>query len=410
MNPYLPLILAFLAGSWLLDAVADLLNLRHAAPELPDEFRDVFDSEKYRRAQTYLGDHTRFDLGTNAFMLLVTLAFILGGGFGALDAWARSWGWGPIPTGLLFAGTLALLSALIHIPFNAYATFAIEARYGFNRTTARTFILDLLKAFLLAAVIGGIALAGVLWFFQTAGPLAWLYAWLAVTAFELLLLVVAPVLIMPLFNRFAPLPDGAVKTALTDYIRAQNFRHRGIFTMDGSRRSAKANAFFTGFGRLRRVVLFDTLIAKHPPDELVAVVAHEIGHYKKKHLWLHLAMSIAIGGLMFAGLNLFIANPAPTAALGIRRHSLYAGLIAFGFLAAPMLAALSVGAHALARRNEYAADRYAAATCGHPAALIAALKRLSADNLANLTPHPLKVLLDYSHPPVLARIRALRGK
>lgn len=405
MNWLLVLILTILAGEWLLRSAVDLLNVRHVTPELPPEFRGIYDAEKYRRSQEYLRDNTRFNLVLDTCVTATTIAFILLGGFDLVDRFARGFGWGEIATGLVFAGLLLLASHVAHLPFSVYDTFVIEEKYGYNRTSARTFILDILKMWILVVCIGGPVLAAVLWFFAKSGELAWLYCWIAVTAFQLFAAFISPVVIMPLFNKFIPVGDGELRTAIEDYARSQAFKMKGVFTMDGSRRSSKTNAFFTGFGRYRRLVLLDTLISRHSVPELVAVVAHEMGHFKKRHILSSLLLSVFVSGLSFYLLSFFIKSPGLFAAFGMEHISTYAGLFFFGFLYSPIMAFISVLSNALSRRWEYAADEYAVSSAGNPDALTSALKKLSADNLSNLTPHPLKVILDYSHPPVVERLR-----
>jgi len=408
MNGYLIFILAVLILSWLLDLVLEMLNLRSLTPDLPAEFQGSYDAGKYATSQQYLRDTTRFGSIAGTFFLLLTGAFILLGGFNFVDCIARAAGFGEIPTGLCFAGILLLATDIIHIPFSAYGTFVIEERYGFNKTTLKVFIVDHLKGWLLAAAIGAPVLALVLWFFQKTGPLAWLWCWGAVTVIQIVLMFLAPAVIMPFFNKFTPLADGELKEAIEGYAREQNFRMQGIFTMDGSRRSTKSNAFFTGFGRFRRIVLFDTLIAKHSVDELVAILAHEVGHYKKRHIIRLLAMSIATSGIMFFILSLFLNNPSLSAAFRMEHTSLYATLFFFAFLYAPIEMLIGIGANMLSRRHEFEADAFAARTVNSSEPLITALKKLSVDNLSNLTPHPAKVFFEYSHPPVLTRIQSLR--
>ncbi len=408
LNGYLIFILAVLILSWILDLAIEILNLRALKPDLPAEFQGWYDAGKYATSQQYLRDTTIFGCIADTFFLILTVAFILLGGFNAVDGIARSAGFGEIPTGLFFAGILLLAADSIHIPFSAYATFVIEERYGFNKTTLQVFIVDHLKGWLLAAAIGGPVLALVLWFFQKTGPLAWLWCWAAVTVIQIVLMFFAPAVIMPLFNKFTPLADGELKEAIERYAREQQFKMQGIFTMDGSRRSTKSNAFFTGFGRFRRIVLFDTLIAQHSADELVAILAHEVGHYKKRHIIRMLAMSIVTSGIMFYILSLFLNNPSLSAAFGMEHTSLYATLFFFGFLYTPIEMLLGIGANILSRRHEFEADDFAARTVKSPETLVTALKKLSVDNLSNLTPHPAKVFLEYSHPPVLERIQSLR--
>jgi STE24 endopeptidase len=260
MNPYLTFILTVLILGYLLNLVVAILELRSLDPELPPEFSDIYNREKYHQSQLYTRVSTRFSQVHDTIILVITITFILAGGFNQVDVMARSFGMSPIPTGLLFTGILALLSTIIGLPFSLYSTFVIEERFGFNKTTLKIFLLDLVKSVILALCIGGPLLAAVLWFFQAAGNPAWFYCWMAVTVFILILQFLAPVLIMPLFNKFTPLEDGELKKRITDYAQVQQFAIKGIYTMDGSKRSTRLNAFFTGFGRFRRIVFFDTLV------------------------------------------------------------------------------------------------------------------------------------------------------
>ena len=405
---FLIIILTVLIGEYLLSLIVETKNVRYLRTDLPDEFLGYYDREKYRKSQEYLKENTRFGFITDSIATPVTIAFILFGGFNLIDQFALSFHLSAIPTGLIFAGVLMLASQIVAIPFSIYSTFVIEEKYGFNKTTPRTFVLDILKTWVLAAVIGGILFSAVLWFFEEAGPWAWAYCWIAVTLFQIFLLFVAPVIIMPIFNKFVPLETGELRAAIEEYARNQNFKLKGVFTMDGSRRSTKSNAFFTGFGRFRRIVLFDTLIEKQTKDELVSVLAHEMGHYKKKHILKSIVISILTTGLMFFILSIFINNRDLFAAFQMQHTSIYVSLFFFGFLYAPIDMILSVFGNMLSRRHEYEADDYAVTTFRKPQSMITALKKLSIDNLSNLTPHPLKVFLTYSHPPVLERIRAIR--
>ena len=408
MNTFAVVILAALVGEYLLQLASGALNVRAFSPALPDEFAGVFDDEKYARARRYTATRTRFGLLRGAFDLAVVLVFWFAGGFAALDAAAQGLGHGPVVTGLLYVGALALASILLGLPFSAYSTFVIEARYGFNRTTAATFAADTLKGLALGALLGGLLLAVILAFFEWAGPLAWLWCWVAATAFLLAVQFIAPTWIMPLFNKFTPLEGGDLHDAILAYARKARFPLRGLFVVDGSRRSSKANAFFTGFGKNKRIGLFDTLVDDYSVPELVAVVAHEVGHYKKRHVWQRTALAIGHLGAMLWILSLFLGQEGLFAAFYVSEPSVHAGLVFFGLLFTPVELVLSVLVNFFSRRNEFEADRFAAETTGGGEPLIAALKKLSADNLSNLTPHPLAVCLDYSHPPVLQRIAALR--
>lgn len=408
MNGYLIFILAVLLISYALDTIVALLNLRSLDPELPQEFIGTFDSEEYARSQEYTRTTTRFGIFQNSIMTPVTIIFILAGGFNWVDTLARSFGLESISTGLIFTGLLLLLSGSISLPFSVYSTFVIEERFGFNKTTVKTFILDIIKSVLLSILIGAPVLAAILWFFALGGKLAWVYCWLIVVAFILIMQFLAPVLIMPLFNKFTPLEDGELKDRITRYARRENFRMKGIYTMDGSKRSTKLNAFFTGFGKFRRIVFFDTLIEKLSSGEIISVLAHEMGHYKKKHIFKMMAASIVQMGVMFYILSLFLENKGLFAAFRMEHVSIYASLIFFGFLYSPISMLLGIIGNWFSRKYEYEADLYAAKTTAGPDDLISGLKKLSVSNLSNLTPHPLHVFLNYSHPPVLKRILTLR--
>lgn len=384
------------------------LNIRHISTQLPEEFQDVYSPEKYQTSQEYLLETTQFSIIQSSIHLILTIPFIILGGFNYIDTIARNISQGPIVTGVIFFGLLIILSQLLSLPFSIYHTFVIEKKYQFNTTTPQVFIADLLKGMLLLGLLGIPVLTLILWFFETTGSHAWLWCWGATSTIQLILLYISPILIMPLFNKFTPLKDTELHTAISDYAKQVSFNISGIYTMDGSKRSTKSNAFFTGFGKFKRVVLFDTLIKNHSIDELVAIVAHEVGHYKKKHIFKHMLISLATSGAMFYLLSLFIKNPGLFQAFKMTHISTYASLVFFSFLFSPIEAILSIISNILSRKHEYEADHYATSTTPSPNALITGLKKLSVDNLSNLTPHPLKVFLEYSHPPVLARINAIK--
>jgi STE24 endopeptidase len=407
LNAYAVVVLVALLVELALHAAGDLLELRALAPEPPAELAGVHDREAYRRSQAYTRAKIRFGLLVSVVQLAVLLAFWLAGGFGWLDRATRDLGLAPIPTGLAFVGALVLGRQVLFLPFSLWSTFRLEERFGFNRTDARTFWLDRAKMLVLGALIGAPLLAAVLWLFRETGPLAWLWAWLTLTAVTLLVQFVAPAWILPLFHRFQPLEDGELRTRLLDYARGVGFPLEDVYVIDGSRRSTKSNAFFTGFGRHKRVALFDTLVERHSTDELLAVVAHEIGHYRRRHIQQGLAVSVLHAGVLLALLGVFLNRPGLYAAFGVDTPSVHVGLVLFALLYTPVELALEIAMSALSRRNEYQADEFAARTTGAPNALAAALRKLAADNLANLTPHPFQVALGHSHPPLLARIEAL---
>ncbi|MCG8342704.1 MAG: M48 family metallopeptidase [Chlorobiales bacterium] len=408
MNIFTIIILATLFGTFLIRLVADILNLKAAGEVLPDEFRDVFDQEAYEKSQNYLRHTTVFSLVAAAYELVLLLVFWFAGGFNYLDLLVRGFGFSSLVTGILYIGILLFLQGLVSLPFGIYQTFVLEEKYGFNKTSPVTFISDKLKGIFLGLVLGTPVLAGLLWFFENTGSLAWIWAWAAVALFGLVLQYVAPTLIMPLFNKFTPLEDGELKSSIMEYARSVNFPLSGIFVIDGSKRSSKANAFFTGFGKRKRIALFDTLIENHTTTELVAVLAHEIGHYKKKHIIIAMFLSVVNMGIVFFLLSVFLNNRLLFEAFYMDNLSIYASLLFFSLLYSPVEFILSVFLQALSRRHEFQADRYAVETYSGGSALVEALKKLSRKNLSNLTPHPFYVFLNYSHPPVLRRIERIR--
>lgn len=407
---YLPIVLFILVGGYIVNFIIAKLDVAYASPTLPSEFEGYYDAEKYRKSQSYLKERVGFSLVESTFFTVGILVFILAGWFDSIDMFARSLQQAPLVTGLIFLGTLYLIWYLFSIPFSAYRTFVIEEKYGFNRTTPKIFITDIFKSVILTIVIGAVLVSVILWFFAVTGRWAWLYSWIAVTAFELFFIFIAPVIIMPLFNKFTPLEDGELKSAITGYAHSQDFKIQGIYKMDASRRSAKSNAFFAGLGKYKRIVLFDTLIAKLKTDELVAVLAHEVGHYKHRDIFKGLAISFAGTGCMFFAMSYFIDNKDFFMAFKMEHVSVYAGLFLFMFLYQPINGLFSVAQNYLSRRFETSADKFSTDTYEHPEAMIGAFKRLSVDNLTNLTPHPLKVFLSYSHPPVLTRIETIRAR
>lgn len=409
MNPYLTIVLVLILGTAALDILLDLLSLSTLKGTLPEEFEGIYDSEKYTTALRYQATNYRFDIVGHLVETPLVVAFILLGGFNALDLWARNLAQNPYWIGLIFVGGLAALRMTLQLPFSVYRTFVIEEKFGFNKTTPMTFVVDLIKGTVIGAILGGAVFSGVVYFFDATGPLAWLYAWTAFTVFQLLLVYLAPAILLPIFNKFKALPDGDLKTAIARFNERNGFKMSGIYTMDSSRRSTKGNAFFTGFGKFKRLVLFDTLLEKQSTEELVAIFAHEVGHFKLGHILRFTAISIVSSALMFFIFSLFIENADLFAAFKMENVSIYASIVFVGVLYAPIARFLGLLGHALSRKAEFEADRYSVETFGKPETLISALKKLSIDNLSNLTPHPLRVFFDYTHPPILRRIEALRS-
>ncbi len=408
MNGYAVIILCALLVDCLVGIAADQLNLNHQPPTPPTELSDLIDPEAYAKSRAYLKATTRLDQAAALYNLAILLGFWFAEGFNRLDLWCRGIASGPLTSGLLFIGLLLLGRGLLNLPFSLYQTFVIEERFGFNRTDWKTFLGDRAKMLLLGLLIGGPLLFLILWFLGHAGDRAWLYAWLATALFTLALQFLAPTWILPLFNRFTPLEDEELKSALAAYGRRVNFPLEKVFVIDGSRRSAKGNAFFTGFGRNRRIAFYDTLIEQHEPGELLAVLAHEIGHYKKKHILIMTALALVHQGIIFFLLGWIIRQPGIYTAFFMEHPSPAAGLVFFGLLYTPVEMLLGPLFNALSRRHEYAADNLAAVSLGECETLITALKKLARNNLANPVPHPFYVLLHYSHPPLLERILALR--
>jgi STE24 endopeptidase len=386
-----------------------VLNLRAQAEVPPPELADVYDVDRYREAQRYARVRARFGLLTRSFDLAVLLCFWFVGGFELVDRALRSLQLSSIVTGLLFIFALGMGHSVLLLPFRIYDTFVLEARFGFNRTSPSTFVTDMLKGLALTAVLGAPALALALWLFESAGSLAFLYAWVAAAALILVLQFIAPAWLMPLFMKFTPLPDGELRQRIMGYARSVAFPLENLFIVDGSRRSTKANAFFTGFGRNRRIGLFDTLIERCTPDELISIVAHEVGHYKKRHVTNGMLLSIAQLGLMLFIFGQLMQFQPLYSAFSVSEPSVYAGLTFCAFLYEPVSLVLQLILLSRSRSNEYEADRFAVETTGLGEALVSGLKRLAGDSLSNLSPHPSYVFVNHSHPPLRERVQAIRG-
>jgi STE24 endopeptidase len=408
MNPFFVVILCAILIEYAAGVVANLLNLRSLQWEIPAELEGVYPPEDYRKSQEYIRTNTRFDFAASTFSLVVLLSFWFAGGFNYLDQIVRSWGFTPVLSGLFYIGILLAGYTLLRLPFGIYHTFVIEQRFGFNRTTRRTFLMDRIKNMSLAALVGGALLSGILALFEYAGYHAWIYCWIAVAVFSLVLEYVEPTWIMPLFNKFTPLEPGELREAILNYARSLDFPVKNVFVMDGSKRSSKSNAFLLGFGRNKRIALVDTLIKNHTVPELVAVLAHEIGHYKKKHILQGTIINIAHFALLFFILSIFLGSPGLYDAFYMEQQSVYSGILFVALLYTPLEMIISVLTHALSRKNECEADRFAADNIEHRQHLRDALKKLYAGHFANLTPHPFYVVLNDSHPPLLQRIRAIR--
>jgi len=401
-------VLCALVGYYLLDSLAKILNLRGLKTQVPGEFADVYDESRYRRSQQYTKANTGFELLQATCSLAALLIFWFSGGFEFLDRWVRQFGLTNTVAGLVYVGVLCVAREAISLPFEVYHTFVIEQRFGFNRTELKTFVLDRLKEWMLSGVLLCVFSFIVLTLFSFFGGKAWLVAWACTAILSWILIYIAPTLILPLFFKFSPLPDGILKEKVTALCAHQHFPVRELLVIDGSRRSSKANAFFTGFGGNKRIALYDTLIANHPVPELLAVLAHEIGHFKRNHIAKHFIFGQLNLLLFFFVASLCVNRPEIFAAFGITTPSVYVGLTLFLILIRPAGVLIGVAANYWSRVHEFEADQFAAEAMGDPNPLIQALKRLSKDSLSNLTPHPLLVALHFTHPSVLARVLALR--
>jgi STE24 endopeptidase len=402
-------VLSALIGYYLLDSLAKLLNLKSLETQVPSEFADVYDESRYRRSQEYTRTNTWFELVVTTTTLAALLAFWFFGGFEGLDQLIRRLRLSNILPGLLYLGALCVAREVLMLPFTIYHTFGIEQRYGFNRTTFRTFIVDRLKEWGLSILLMGGFASIVLILFEYFGLRAWMIAWMSTAAISVILVYLAPTLILPLFFKFSPVPAGELRDQITALCLRQQFPVRELLVIDGSRRSSKANAFFTGFGPNKRIALYDTLINNHTVPELLAVLAHEVGHFKKRHMLQHFVFGELNLLVLFLGASFCILRPELFQAFGVTTPSYYVGLTLYLIVVRPVAELLGVFVNFWSRQHEFEADRFAAEALGDPNPLIQALKRLSKDSLSNLTPHPLLVGLHFTHPPVLARVLALRN-
>ncbi len=402
------IIVGIVIFSYVLGRFLEYLNSTRYNEKLPDEVNDVYDQGQYQKSQAYKKVNYKFSILTSTFSLMLILAMFFLEGFAFVDHLARSLTSNPILMAIIFFGILMFASDLINIPFNLYDTFVIEEKFGFNKTTPRTFVLDKIKSWLLGALIGGGILSVVIWFYQLTTIYFWIFAWIFFSLFSIFMTMFYSTLIVPLFNKQTPLEEGELRERITKMSEKVGFKLSNIYVIDGSKRSTKANAYFSGIGAKKRIVLFDTLIDELSQDEIIAVLTHEIGHYKKKHTLTNVILSIVNTGIILYIFSLFVGNPLLSEALGVEKTSFHIALITFGFLYSPISTILGLGMNIVSRKHEYQADRFAGEKFKSKA-LIDALKNLSRKNLSNLTPHPVYVWFNYSHPTLLQRIRALKN-
>jgi len=401
------ILISIICIKFIFDTVLNYLNSKHFNDKIPDELQGIYNDEEYLKSQRYKKENYKFSLISSTFSIVSTLLFFIVDGFAFVDTLAKSISNNPILITLIFFGIIALASDILSVPFSYYKTFVIEEKFGFNKSTKTTFVLDKLKGWMMLLIIGGGILALITWFYQITTNTFWLYAWLLMSVFTVFMNMFYSKLIVPLFNKQKPLVEGELKTEIENFAKKIGFKLQNIFVIDGSKRSTKANAYFSGFGSQKRITLYDTLINDLENNEIVAVLAHEVGHYKQKHIVYNLIASILLTGFMLYILSLMVSNQVLSQALGVEQASFHIGLIAFSVLYSPISEFTNFIMNILSRKFEYEADDYAKKHF-NANALISSLKKLSKNSLSNLTPHPLYVKFHYSHPTLLQRILNLK--
>ena len=409
MNPttLFYILIGIIIVKFLFDTYIDALNSKHYNDEIPNELKGIYDKNEYLKSQEYKKVNYKFSLFSSIFSITTTLLFFFFDGFAIVDNLAQSFSNNSVIITLIFFGIIVFASDILTTPFSYYKTFVIEEKFGFNKTSKKTFVLDKIKGWVMMAIVGGGLLALITWFYQLTTTNFWLYAWALISFFTIFMNLFYSKLIVPLFNKQTPLEEGELKTAIESFANKIGFKLNNIFVIDGSKRSTKANAYFSGFGTQKRITLFDTLINDLETNEIVAVLAHEVGHYKKKHIIYNLLLSILLTGFTFYILSLLVGNETLSQALGVKSASFHIGLIAFAILYSPISEITSLFMNALSRKFEYQADNYAKEKF-EAKALISSLKKLSKNSLSNLTPHHLYVKIHYSHPTLLQRILNLK--
>lgn len=408
-NIYLTVIIFILIFDYILERWLDYLNLKNLSDKIPPSLKGIYDDERYQKSQQYERERKRFGLIGSSVNFVIMLVLLVTGGFARINDFVLSCTTDVLWSFLLFFGLLALLSDLLSLPFTIYNTFVIEEKYGFNKTTPATFIFDKIKGYIIGGLLGGSVMAAFVLFYLWAGNNFWIYMLAVITAIMLLATMFYSSIILPLFNKLTPLPKGELRSAIESFCSKTGFRLDNLFVMDGSKRTTKANAFFSGLGSKKKIVLFDTLVNNYSVNEVLAVLAHEIGHYKKKHTRKSLIISVLQMALMLFIFSKFISSSQLSAALGSKSNSLQLNMLAFALIYSPVSMVTGIVMNMLSRRNEFEADEFAKETFG-AAPLVSALKKLSVDSLSNLTPHHLYVFFYYSHPPLLERVKALESK
>jgi len=392
--------------NYLFSTVLDFINGKNWRTEIPPVMKDFYHEDKYLKAKNYSKEKGKVSLISSTLSTLITLLFLVFGGYGWLDNFISLYYDIPFLKSGIFFLVLFILSDFISIPFSCYNTFVIEEKYGFNKTTVKTFVLDKIKGYLLTLIIGGVLLFGAIYIVSLLENGFWVWLWVSLSFILLLVNMFYADLIVPIFNKLTPLENGSLREKIESYTKKVGYSLKNIYIIDGSKRSSKANAFFSGLGPRKTIALYDTLVEKHTEEELVAVLAHEVGHYKKKHVITSLFLTIFQLGLMCFLLETCLKVGEISQALGGKEMVFHLGLVAFGILYSPLGTILSILMNINSRKNEFEADHYAKTTYSG-AALELALKKLSVDSLSNLYPHPFYTFIHYSHPPLLKRLSAL---
>lgn len=400
------IVVVLMLGDFALERILSILNMRHSTQPVPDILSGIYDEEKYTRQQSYFRTNVRLGMVSSVCSFLLTFGLFVFKGFAWIDGLARMCTSNELLVSLLFFLFFGILSALVGLPFQIYDTFVVEERFGFNKVTPKLFILDRLKGWILSILISGLLLTAVIFIYQLLPDYFWLVAWAVVSAFSLFMSLFYSELIVPLFNKQTPLPEGELRSAIEAFANKTGFSLKNIYVIDNSKRSTKANAYFTGWGKKKRIVLYDTLIDLMSTDEIVAVLAHEIGHNKYKHTIKHIVVSLLTNLLMFYLLGLVLKYDVFAQAAGCEKASFHVNMLVFGVLYTPLSLLMGLAGNVLSRSNEFQADAFVKEN-GMADALVSALKKLSAQSLSNLTPHPAYVFFNYSHPTLYERVKAL---
>jgi len=410
---------AIILAEFIFETVLDILNLNYSTTDLPEELQNIYDRDKYEKSVKYKKEATRFGLIKSTVMTVGTIFMFLLGGFAYLHDLATKITQGEVAVSMVFFGLIYLLMFIIELPFSYYSTFVIEEKYGFNKTTFATFVTDKIKSLILTAIIGGLILWVILELYIAFGKNFWWYAWITVTLFSLFMITFYSDLIVPLFNKQVPLEDGELKDKIFELARKTGFNLDKIYKIDGSKRSTKANAYFAGLVSRKRIILYDTLIETMSVEEILAVLAHEIGHYKHKHIVKGFIFSTLNTGLILFLFSIISESKLFTEALlhspfgynsndAVAHAYFHLNIIVFSVLYSPVSTITGIIMNVFSRKNEYQADNFAKEQ-GLAANLISALKKLAKNNLSNLTPHPLYVKVYYSHPDLYSRIKNLKN-